>query len=330
LISAFLYDAKGDDCAVGLDDAALPELSDDRLLWLEVTGREDEAELRRLAGLLSLDEHTRRDLTAPFRAHFLANHGAYFHAAVAALGNREDRPGASVKPPKKVRLDLVVGKNWLATIADEKLAFLEAFREQDRGETMIGALSSAALAASILDWHLSRYFEALERLEADVDLLEMRILSGRRIGDSILAEVFAGRRFVAILRRNLGPQRSVFYGLSRPDFSLVADAEAGEHFKALALRFERAIDSIEHARTLVQGSFDLFATRVAESTNTLIRRLTFFSIALGAVGAVAGIFGMNFQTPYTQSGLRGFWMVIGALGIIVVVSAVVSRLRKWI
>jgi Mg2+ and Co2+ transporter CorA len=122
----------------------------------------------------------------------------------------------------------------------------------------------------------------------------------------------------------------VFYGLSRPDFSLVADAEAGAHFAALERRFERAIDTIEHARELVQGSFDLFTTRLAETTNALIRRLTFLSLALGAVGAVAGIFGMNFQTPYTNSGVFGFWMVIGVLGIAVALSAVIARWRRWI
>jgi Mg2+ and Co2+ transporter CorA len=51
---------------------------------------------------------------------------------------------------------------------------------------------------------------------------------------------------------------------------------------------------------------------------------------LGAIGAVAGIFGMNFETPYTSTGTRGFWLVIGGLGLLVLVSAAFSRYRKWV
>src|SRR4029078_6616648 len=114
------------------------------------------------------------------------------------------------------------------------------------------------------------------------------------------------------------------------DFLLVAEADATPHFKLLEHRFERAIDALEHGRELVQRSFDLYATRVAENTNVLVRRITFASIILGAIGAVAGIFGMNFQTPYTASGTVGFWIVFGTLVVLAVGAAAISRLRNWI
>ncbi len=69
--------------------------------------------------------------------------------------------------------------------------------------------------------------------------------------------------------------------------------------------------AVNHARDLVNGSFELFSTRTAESTNELVRRLSFMTKLLGAIRAIAGIFGMNFETPYLQSGVLGFWSVIG-------------------
>jgi magnesium transporter len=67
----------------------------------------------------------------------------------------------------------------------------------------------------------------------------------------------------------------------------------------------------------------------SETTNVLIRRLTFLSLMLGTIGA-AGIFGMNFQTPYTSTGVVGFWLVIIALGILLVTAIAVGRIRKWV
>jgi Mg2+ and Co2+ transporter CorA len=329
-VRAFLYDADGQDREVPVPET-LPELEERQLLWIAVAGR-DQGALARVRDLFHLDPQAFRDLTGAGYCPLLNRHGEYFHCALWAIADREPPGDRPAEPPelKAVRLDLLIGKNWLVTAADEEIAFLADFRDEDRGETLLGVLSSASLAAALLDLHLTRFLSALEEVEGFVDSLDMKILSESPNDNALLHRVLAGRRFIASLRRELAPQRTVFYGLSRPDFSLVADAEAGAHFAALERRFERAIDTIEHARELVQGSFDLFTTRLAETTNALIRRLTFLSLALGAVGAVAGIFGMNFQTPYTNSGVFGFWMVIGVLGIAVALSAVIARWRRWI
>jgi hypothetical protein len=45
---------------------------------------------------------------------------------------------------------------------------------------------------------------------------------------------------------------------------------------------------MDHARELVSGSFDLFTPRTAESTNDLVRKLTFITMMLGVVAGSLG------------------------------------------
>ncbi len=229
----------------------------------------------------------------------------------------------------RARVDFIVASQWLITVHAEELAFLQQFRDQDKGETLIGALTGPQVAASLLDWHLDAYLGALEDMEAFVDALDARILARPRVREALLGEVMVGRRYVSSLRRMLGPQRSVFYGVSRPDFSQIAGTEAAVHYAALERRFERSLDAVEHGRDLMQSSFDLFTTRTAETTNMLIRRLTFLSVLLGGLAALACVFGMNYQPPFARSGLP-FWIVVGALFAIAGGGLVVARLRKWI
>lgn len=59
-------------------------------------------------------------------------------------------------------------------------------------------------------------------------------------------------------------------------------------------------------------------------------RLTFMTMLLGAVGAIAGIFSMNFETPYLQTGVLGFWSVIGVIVAITVGVILVARHKNWI
>jgi Mg2+ and Co2+ transporter CorA len=214
-------------------------------------------------------------------------------------------------------------------VHDGDVPFLRAFREQDKGETPIGALSPPALVASLLDWHLTAYFDALAALEAFVDRLNEAMLT-RSAQRSLLSGAVEVRRRVSQLRQLLASQRLVFYGLSRPDLTHIVESAAASHYRSLERRFERAVDAVDHARDLVNGSFELFSTRTAESTNKLVRRLTFMTMLLGAVGAIAGIFGMNFETPYLQLGVLGFWSVIGVLVTITVGAILVARHKDWI
>lgn len=229
----------------------------------------------------------------------------------------------------RARVDFVVAPQWLVTVHAEELPFLQQFRDQDKGETLIGALSGPQVAASLLDWHLEAYMGALEDVETFVDGLDARILARRRVREALLGEVMVGRRYVTSLRRLLGPQRSVFYGVSRPDFSQIAGDAAAVHYVALERRFERTLDAIEHGREWMQSSFDLFTTRTAETTNMLLRRLTFLSVLLGGLSALACVFGMNFQPPFAKSAAP-FWIVLGVMIAITSAGVVVGRLRKWI
>jgi Mg2+ and Co2+ transporter CorA len=226
-------------------------------------------------------------------------------------------------------LEFLVGARWILTVHEGELPFLQAFRDQDKGETLIGALSPQALTASLLDWHLSDYFEAVTELEGFLDRLDEAML-GRSARRNLLPGVVGTRRRVSELRRLLGLQRSVFYGLSRPDFTHVVESDAAAHYRSLERRFERAVDAVDHARELVNGSFELFTTRTAESTNDLVRRLTIVTTLLGFVGAVAGIFGMNFDTAFSRSGTAGFWAVLTAQLAVIVPALFIARRRGWI
>jgi magnesium transporter len=326
VIRAFLYDVADHDREIDATTGTLPALADHQLLWLDVTGR-DIGDLSRVAELLVLKPQVAHDMTQSGRTFTLVNYGDYVHFDVAALHHDRTVTG-SPKPSRSTRLDLAIGPTWLLTVHEQPLPFLESFREQDRGETLIGALTPAALAASLLDWHLAVYLAALEDVEVFADRVDVRMLSSKTIREDLLKELVTARRHVSSLRRSLAPQNAIFYGLSRPDIAQITGADA-KAFGHLEHRFERVLDTIEHGRDLIQSSFDLFTTRTAETTNTLIRRLTFLSIMLGVLAGISGVFGMNFDTPYPKTGLAGFWAVIIAFAVIVAASALVGRARRW-
>ena len=328
MIKMFLYNAAGRDRELELK-MTLPKLSSQQLLWIDITGR-DEGDIERVAQILKLDSQCTNDLKKNTSGFRINTYGGYLHFDVASLEIQDEGAFSYRSKPKSVRLDFIVGKLWLVTVHHERLQFLDEFREQDRGETLIGRLNAAALASSLLDWHLDPYLEASEKLENFCDDLDQRIIQSVPKDSDILPEIVQSRLYISGLRRLLLPQRSVFYGLSRADVALITADTSENPFNNLEHHYERAVDIVEHGRDLVRSSFDLYSTRIAETTNVLIRRLTFISIMLGAIGAVAGVFGMNFDTSYAHTGEFGFWAVVISLSILGSVFAIVSRWKKWI
>jgi Mg2+ and Co2+ transporter CorA len=319
----YLYDAEGRDRAAPVERETLDALHDRALLWIDVAAREP-AEIERLGRLLNLHPASVDALVRPKASLRLERYGDYLQFAVLPA------PPESVADPQSPgRLDFLVGRNWLLTVHDGEIETLRSFRRQDKADTDIGALSGATLTASLLDWHLEAYFTEVSRIEAAVDHLDERILAAPS-EERLLEAILVIRRRISRLRRHLAAERSVFYGLNRPDLTQVAESDAGAVFETLAARFERAVDEVEHTRDLVVGSFELFTSRSAQQTNDLVKALTFFTVIIGCTAAVAGLFGMNFDPPFFQTGSMGFFAVTAGLLVLGLVAWIVGRRRHWI
>lgn len=333
--TAYLYDAEGQDREVELSRAAVDGLDDQNLLWIDVD-LDAADELDAIAEVLDLDptslERVRRDHVRPR----LDNYGRYFQLTVYAepLHDRgartRDEKGRAVYGAGAKKVDFIVGDRWIVTAHRGDVHFLKSYHAQDKAETLLGAMSPPALAASLLDWQLEGYFDAVAEIEETVDRLEEQLL-GRPRGQMALGRMTALKRQVSRLRTLLSMQRSVFYGLARPDFHLVAETASSAHYATLVGRFERAVDEIEHLRDLVVGGFELFTSRTTQATNDLVKALTFLTVVIGLCAAVAGIFGMNFEPASAfATGDRGFYAVVIMQLVALLAAAVYVRWQRWL
>lgn len=341
----YLYDAEGRDREIDAEPNALPQLDENSLLWIDLIGR-DIGELEAIGAMLELDASSLRELASGDDRRNLDNYGTYYQFAVntapspsgearssdeagASAPMKEPEVGQRASVPGSARLDFLVGPRWLLTVHDEEVGFLQAFRDQDKADTTIGALSPQALAASLLDWHLGGYFREVSRIEAAVDQLDEKVLT-ESSSRNLLGRMVAMRRRVSKLRNLLVAQRDIFYGLSRPDFTLVTESGASPFYQELAHRFDRAMDEVERTRDVVVGSFELFTSRTSQQTNDLVKLLTFITAIIGFCAAVAGLLGMNFNLSFFHTGYVGFAIVTGSLMALAVVALAVARQRRWI
>ena len=328
-LRAVLFDADHDDRAIDEDAIDHDALSDRQLLWVDVEqdadsdhGAQVDDALRRLVQRLGLGNDAIAVLSKLNGQARLQNFGEWFLAQATVVEHEGELKFGGRG------LAIVAGRNFVLTLHRGPLAALEQLRAREHADTHLGVLSAESFTASLLDWQLASYFDAVTDFEAAVDRLEVALL-GRRFRHDYLPELAALRRGASRLRRMLAPHRNLFSALARPDFRPDADGDANAHFLALDERFMRAMDAVENARDLVVGSFELSTTRTAQRTNDTMRALTVFTVLIGTLAVVAGVLGMNFPAPFFDSGARGFWIAVGTMAGIAVAGLGLARWRRW-
>jgi len=315
--AAYFYDADGRDREIPLSEAeAVRDLDEHQLIWFDVE-RSDRDVLERLCPILGLEAETSRKVSRGRPLASIASFEDYFHFCVTAA-----------RGPKP-RIDFIVHQGWLLTVRDQEIDYFVAYRERDRGESLIGRLSPLVLAGSLVDWHFEDYQEAANEIQTQLDRIEGEIL-GRRRTRPPLSSLAMMRTDVARLRARLDRHRGLVHSLLRPDFVRVAEEKQREFFTILEAHFEGTVDSLVRAREGVVSSFDLYATKTAQDTNDLVRVLTLVTVATGMGAAVAGILGMNFDVSIFDTGWTGFLAAVSLiLGAAALVFFVAWR-RQWI
>ncbi|MBA3896325.1 MAG: hypothetical protein H0X36_04145 [Sphingomonadaceae bacterium] len=334
-VHIFAYDADGRDDEIALDDLDPSAFGEHKLVWIDVSDG-DRTALETISERLGVEAE-------PFLAvlgdveNVPQNFGTFLRFSVDAAPLPEDFSTGSVKPDRvtenRPKLDKRVvfffSEQWLVTVHDDRVDFLNQFREQDQSDTLIGLLSPLALAASLLDWHLGEFFEDVSKIAADVDALDERVLR-ENASSTLLGRIVTLRRRTSRLRELLVRNRLVFYGLSRPDLILIANSDSVANYQLLATRFERALDEVERVRDLISGSFDLFSSRNGIETNALVKVLTIVTAVFGYFGATAGIFGMNVKATVFEGGDLTFAIIVGTVFVTSVLAIVIARTKKWI
>lgn len=321
-VEAFLYDAAGHDERVELEDVNPGKLAKKQLLWVNVLKR-DESVLNEVAKRLDVKnvpcEAVLDDTGRPTVERF----ETFFRFCVDSVVSQKD------KPPEKLMVDFIVGKNFVVTVHEEEIDYFDEFRKREKGETQFGEMDAESFVATLLDLNLVSYFDALDELERRIDKMDEKVLKTDFEVDEFLKVMVDLRSYASKLRRWLLPHREVFYALSRADFQQIAESDSYEQFQMLNRHFESAVDAIENARDSVLSVFELYATKSSQLTNVFIQRLTFFTLITGSLAVIAGILGMNYKAAIFESE-NGFWTTVGGMVLIAIALTIYARRRRWI
>jgi magnesium transporter len=250
-------------------------------------------------------------------------YGDHFLATVLAIDVDESgsRPRIDV-----VELDVFVGRNFLLMVHERPLPFAERLQERTATNSQLGRFSAAYVLHALLDTLVTHYAREVDEVEDTVQHLEERLLrTADRAGPS---EALVVKRHIQRLRRLVEPHRDVLGALVGADSPI--DEESVENYlRDLALRLDRVVQRLDHARDVATASINLYISTISHRTNQQLRVLTFLSAVLLPITAVTGLFGTNFKLGAYDASEPFFTMLVG-MAAITAGMLVFFRRRGWL
>ncbi len=115
------------------------------------------------------------------------------------------------------------------------------------------------------------------------------------------------------------------------------DNRLADMSERLQVRLADLIEHIDrvltHARAIerqAESTVELYFAATAYRTNEIMRLLTIITAIFMPLTLIAGIFGMNFESIPGLHKPWGFWLSMGAMGLVVLAMLVWFRYRRWI
>ena len=314
---AVLFRGDGSDESIELEGRDEVRIARDELLWI-VAINLDSAELATVRTALGLSDRAVAALKARPADPDATVLGDAFEVVVRVLAD-----GAAGDP---TTIQVLVGDEWIITHHARPVPFLEERRDTIRDDRPVGRLTPVQFLVSLLDWHVDSYFWAAEELESEVDRLDEAALGSDR---DILTRLVDMRGRIARVRRVLSPHRETFAELARPIFLPDLDPAERDALAGVANRLERAGEAVTNTRDMLIGTFDVHMTRTAQRTNDIMRVLTLASVVFLPSVVLAGVMGMNFKVWFFDVP-ELFWVVIGIMLAMGVLTIVIARWRRWL
>jgi magnesium transporter len=216
---------------------------------------------------------------------------------------------------------LFVGRDFLITVRDRNCVGQEVFERASKAGT---EEKPAKLLYLITDSIVDSYFVSIDHSDDRIDELQDSVLDNP--SPKILENLFDQKRKLIELRRVLVNLRDACMSLQRESGSIL-QPELYPFFRDVYDHALRLLDSVETLRDLLNNTFDVYLSSVANRTNQVVKVLTVLStIALPAL-VISGIYGMNLKgLPFNESA-HGTEIVVGMM--VVSTGIVLWMLKKF-
>jgi magnesium transporter len=182
-----------------------------------------------------------------------------------------------------------------------------------------------------LDDSFDYCFPMLRKIGNKLERLEEDIFEGR--AEEVVRDLSNSKQEIINFRKIVRPERAVLRDLERTKQRYLAE-DLEVSFDDIVDASERIWDMLENYKEVVEALEDTNESVLSHRVNEVLRVLTAFSVVILPLTLIASIWGMNVGLPCggnpPASPTTTFWIIIGAMAVLLVGMVGYFRRRAWL
>ncbi len=254
---------------------------------------------------------------------FIVLHFPVFDSAVGRLNAGE--------------LDIFVGPDYLVTIPNQPLQpvdyLFERCRQKEELREQHFSKGPGFLLYRVVDDGFDYCFPMLRKIGNKLDAIEDEIFSGH--SEEVVRDISNVKQEIINFRKVIRPQRTVLRDLENAKQRFMArEGDLEIYFDDVVDAHERIWDMLENYKEVVEALEETNESVISHRFNDVLRILTVFSIVFLPATLIASIWGMNVGLPGggepASSSTTVFWIIVGAMVLLLVGMLAMFRRRGWL
>jgi len=303
------------------------EIQNQGLVWVNVT-KQEEIALRAVQKRFGFDGQDIKESLPPYQRpkivkrehyYFMVLHFPVFDRKTRRLGFTE--------------VDFFLAANTLITVHDSKLAVVGSFFEQCQKNAAVRAKYFRGTAVQILFELLSRLldsiFPILLHVNEDIDGVDKKLFA-RNPDKQMAEEILRLKTNVVTFRRTMQGHRTVLERLimySGRELDLVSYQGYINSIREFTNEIWHMLESQNES---INALHETNESIVGLRTNEIMRTLTIISVITFPLTLLATLFSIQARgTPFIYDP-RGFWVIVGIVGLCALLMILVFRRKKWL
>jgi magnesium transporter len=229
-------------------------------------------------------------------------------------------------------LDIFVGRDFLVTIPNTPLQpveyLFERCRQKEELRDQLFSKGSGFLLYRVIDDAFDYCFPMLRKIGNKLDAVEDEIFEGR--SEEVVRDISNVKQEIINFRKVIRPQRTVLRDLENLKSRFLATGGDLEiYFDDIGDAHERIWDMLENYKEVVEALEDTNESVISHRVNDILRVLTSISVIVLPLTLLASIWGMNVGVP-GEGDTTDFWVIIAAMGVLLVGMLAYFRRRGWL
>ncbi len=300
------------------------EIQKDQVVWLNFHDISDRLSIEKLGESLSIDKLSIEDIFKEKHRPKLEEYPNYlFFSIRSALPDEKN-----IFILEQEQISFILGEHYLISFQAKKSDHFTDVRmriEKKRGK--IRVKGPDFLLFRMLEAIIDNYFEVLEHITDTIEDLELRMLNNTT--SDTLKMIELQKRKLNELRKIVIPLKEATSQLEKSQSPLI-DAANHYYFTDLRENCLSVLDEIDSNKQILDGMNNLYYAIQGQRMNEIMKLLTIISAIFIPLTFIAGIYGMNFKNIPELETQNGYFITIGVMFLIAILSIFYFKKRGWL